>query len=98
MEKRTPHCSLAAVKALVAAGKVRTTHSARAGAAALGFDFPGMMAVILALSPADFYKSMTTHADHKVWQDVYRPSTSAGDVYLKLTVVDDLLIVSFKEL
>jgi motility quorum-sensing regulator/GCU-specific mRNA interferase toxin len=52
----------------------------------------------VALSPADFYKSMTTHADYKVWQDVYRPSTSAGDVYLKLTVVDDLLIVSFKEL
>jgi motility quorum-sensing regulator/GCU-specific mRNA interferase toxin len=98
MEKRTPHCSLAAVKALAEAGKVRTTHSARAGAAALGFDFPGMTAVILALSPADFYKSMTTHADHKVWQDVYRPSTSAGDVYLKLTVVDDLLIMSFKEL
>lgn len=65
MEKRTPHCRLAAVKALAEAGKVRTTHSARAGAAALGFDFPGMMAVILALSPATFYKSMTTHADHK---------------------------------
>ena len=45
-----------------------------------------------------FYKSMTTHADHTVWQDVYRPSTQAGDVYLKLTVIDDVLIVSFKEL
>ncbi|CAD6880758.1 Toxin mRNA interferase YgiU [Methylomonas albis] len=41
---------------------------------------------------------MTTHADHKVWQDVYRPKTLAGDVYLKLTVVDDVLVVSFKEL
>ena len=45
-----------------------------------------------------FYKSMTTHADHTVWQDVYRPNTQAGDVYLKLTVIDDVLIVSFKEL
>lgn len=36
-------------------------------------------------------------ADHKVWQDVYRPSTPAGDVCLKLTVIDDVLIVSFKE-
>ncbi len=52
----------------------------------------------MALTPADFYKSMTTHADYKVWQDVYRPSTQAGDVYLKLTVIDDVLIVSFKEL
>ena len=42
MEKRKPHCSLAAVKALVAAGKVRTTNSARSGAAALGFDYSGM--------------------------------------------------------
>jgi motility quorum-sensing regulator/GCU-specific mRNA interferase toxin len=98
MEKRTPHCSLAAVKALTAAGKVRTTHSARAGAAALGFDFPGMIAAVMNLTMADFYKSMTTHADHTIWQDVYRPDTPAGRVYLKLTVLDDVLIVSFKEL
>ncbi len=26
-----------------------------------------------------------------------RPRTTAGDVYLKLTVIDDVLIVSFKE-
>ncbi|MFO0255055.1 MAG: type II toxin-antitoxin system MqsR family toxin [Betaproteobacteria bacterium] len=55
-------------------------------------------AVVMLLTPDDFYKSMTTHADHTVWQDVYRPNTSVGDVYLKLTVIDDVLIVSFKEL
>lgn len=52
----------------------------------------------MAPTPADFYKTMTTHADHRIWQDVYRPNTSAGDVYLKLTVIDDVVIVSFKEL
>jgi motility quorum-sensing regulator/GCU-specific mRNA interferase toxin len=77
---------------------VRSTVSALAGAAALGFDFDGMVAVVLALTARDFYKSMTTHADHRVWQDVYRPTTRAGEVYLKLTVVDGVLIVSFKEL
>jgi motility quorum-sensing regulator/GCU-specific mRNA interferase toxin len=41
---------------------------------------------------------MTTHADHTLWQDVYRPETAVGYVYLKLMVVDELLIVSFKEL
>ena len=86
------------VKILVEAGKVRTTHTARAGAVALGFSYAEMLAVVLELKPADFYKSMTTYADHRIWQDVYRPKTSAGDVYLKLTVVDDVLIVSFKEL
>lgn len=98
MEKRTPHCNLTVVKGLVAAGKVRTTNAARAGANELGLAFSEMLDVVMALAPADFYKSMTTHADHTVWQDVYRPSTKAGDVYLKLTVIDDVLIVSFKEL
>lgn len=80
------------------AGRVRSTFSALTGAAALGLDFDGMVAVVLALTSKDFYKAMTTHADHRVWQDVYRPTTHAGEVYLKLTVVDDVLIVSFKEL
>jgi motility quorum-sensing regulator/GCU-specific mRNA interferase toxin len=98
MEKRTPHYQLSLVKTLIGEGKVRSTYSAVAGAAALGFDFTGLVSIIAALTARDFYKSMTTHADHKIWQDVYRPSTSAGNVYLKLTVFDDVLIVSFKEL
>ena len=97
MEKGTPHRKLAIIKALLSSGQVRTTQSAREGAVALGFDFDGMLAVVRALTASDFYKSMTTHDDHKIWQDVYRPVTSAGQIYLKLTVIDDLLIVSFKE-
>ena len=98
MEKRTPHCKLAVVKAMVAAGKVRATVSALASGAALGFGFGEIVGVVAALTPRDFCKTMTTHADHRVWQDVYRPKTPAGEVYLKLTVIDDVLIVSFKEL
>ena len=98
MEKRTPHCKLAEVKSLVARGKVRATRSARLGATELGLDISDMLAVVMALTATDFYKSMTTHADHTIWQDVYRPGTQVGDVYLKLTVIDDVLIVSFKEL
>lgn len=98
MEKSVPHCKLAVVKTLVSQGKVRTTFSARQGALELGLDEQGICAVVAALSDQDFYKSMTTHGDHRVWQDVYRPTTPAGDVYLKLTVIDDVLIVSFKEL
>jgi motility quorum-sensing regulator/GCU-specific mRNA interferase toxin len=98
VEKRSPHCSLHRVKELVRAGSVRRTNTARIGAAALGFDFAGMLSIVLALEHSDFYKSMTTYADHTIWQDVYRPKTHAGDVYLKLTVIEDVLIVSFKEL
>ena len=98
MEKGTSHCKLSVVKALIEAGKVRATYSALEGGAVLGFDFQTIVGVVRSLTVADFYKSMTTRADHRMWQDVYRPTTSAGKVYLKLTVVDDLLIVSFKEL
>jgi motility quorum-sensing regulator / GCU-specific mRNA interferase toxin len=100
MEKRTPHCKLSTVKALVADGRVRATASAFVGALGVGIDgLAGLCAVVQSLTAAQFYKSMTTHADHRIWQDVYRAKTSHGvEVYLKLTVVDELLIVSFKEL
>ncbi len=98
MEKRTPHCELSVVRNLIAEGKVRSTGSAIKGAVILGFDFDGMVGVVLALTPLDFYKSMTTYIDDDVWQDVYRPATRSGEIYLKLTVVRDVLVVSFKEL
>jgi motility quorum-sensing regulator/GCU-specific mRNA interferase toxin len=98
MEKGSPHCKLSVIHTLIETGQVRSTQAARMGADALGLDYAGMLAVVRALKPADFYKSMTTYADHTIWQDVYRPSTSVGDVYLKLTVIEGVLIVSFKEL
>lgn len=100
MEKSIPHCKLPVIKALVEAGQVRATATAYNGARELGInDLTGMCDVVLALTSADFYKSMTTHADHRIWQDVYHARTANGDeVYLKLTVIDDVLIVSFKEL
>ncbi len=98
MEKGAPHCKLAVVRRLVSEGKVRMTKTALVGGAALGFDALDIVDVVMKLAPTEFYKSMTTHEDHTVWQDVYRPSTPAGEVYLKLTVVEDVLVVSFKEL
>lgn len=100
MEKSIPHCKLPVIKALVEAGQVRATATAYNGARELGInDLVGMCDVVLALTSADFYKSMTTHADYRIWQDVYHARTVSGDeVYLKLTVIDDVLIVSFKEL
>ena len=99
MEKRTPHCSLSVVKALVEAGNVRATASAYEGARDIGINnLEGMCGVIMTLTPANFYKSMTTHADHRIWQDVYHTKVADNEAYLKLTVVDGVLIVSFKEL
>ena len=98
MEKLTPHYPLAEVKACLQAGKIRATTIAVKGASALGFSIDEMQAVIAGLTMRDFYKSMTTYRNNHIWQDVYHPQTQAGVVYLKLTILDALLIVSFKEL
>ena len=100
MEKNSPHCKLSLVKTLVETGKVKATASAYSGARDMGIDnLAGMCAVVMSLNGSNFFKSMTTHADHRIWQDVYHATTASGDdVYLKLTVIDDVLIVSFKEI
>lgn len=99
MEKRTPHCRLSLIHELVGAGNVRATRSAYEGALELGISsLAEMGAVVMSLEHKDFYKSMTTYADHRIWQDVYRTTTANRQaVYLKLTVLDGVLIVSFKE-
>lgn len=100
MEKRTPHCKLSQVLKLISEEKYRMTGVALAGAAALDLDADGIVEVVRALPQnGTFYKSMTTHLNHRVWQDVYHTFIAGGavQVYLKLTVMDDVLIVSFKE-
>jgi motility quorum-sensing regulator/GCU-specific mRNA interferase toxin len=77
---------------------VAATRVALDCAALLGFSLDDMKAVIKNLDIGDLFKSMTTHADHKIWQDVYHfPSEEVGDIYIKLSIIEDVLIVSFKE-
>lgn len=97
MEKKTPHTRLQLIQALVSEGKVRATNTAMNGADELGLTFDGMCDAIKGLKMNDFFKSMTTYSDHTVWQDVYKPTLACGVVYLKLTVSNGVLIVSFKE-
>lgn len=41
---------------------------------------------------------MTTHADHKTWQDVYHADTPAGKkAYIKITMRDEAPVIQFKE-
>jgi len=91
MEKRTPHYRLAEVQAMVAdPGTQPFTVTALRGGLALGLTEPEMRQVVLALSRRDFYKAMTTRADHHVWQDVYYGMTQDGvAVYIKITGFTD---------
>lgn len=100
MEKNTPHYPLAAMQqAIAAAGSAAFTVAAVRGGAAMGLSRAGMLAVIAGLCRGDFYKSMTTHADHRVWQDVYHARCPNGLLaYIKLTQVAEHIVIQFKEL
>lgn len=66
MEKRTPHYDLLRVQADVARlGVAAFTKTAMDGGRAMGLTTTEMLEVIASLSRRNFYKSMTTYADHK---------------------------------
>lgn len=57
-----------------------------------------MQAVIANMKRAHFYKSMTTHTDHRIWQDVYHaPCPNGKTAYIKLTQVAERIVIQFKE-
>lgn len=87
MEKRTPHYDLATVQAGVARlGAAAFTKTALDGGRAMGLTTAEMLAVVAALTRRDFYKSMTTYADPRVWQDVYHAMTPVRkEAYIKIT-------------
>lgn len=99
MEKRIPHYSLTAMQASIAAvGKDAFTVTAVRGGALMGMTTGDMLAVIANLTRADFYKSMTTINDHRVWQDVYHRRCPNGLIaYIKLTQVAERIVIQFKE-
>jgi motility quorum-sensing regulator/GCU-specific mRNA interferase toxin len=75
------------------------TVTAARTAAALGFDRAAIVTTIATMERKQFYKSMTSYADHRVWQDVYHVPSEAGTLYVKFTadVVTEFLLLSFNE-
>lgn len=72
MEKRKPSHDLDAIKTTFgSADTLAITISALRDAIGLGFDRTGVVEVIGTMTRKMFVKSMTTFADHRVWQDVY---------------------------
>ena len=64
----------------------------------MGLTSREMLAVIASLTRRDFYKSMTSYADHRVWQDVYHAATPVRkEAYIKITLRDAALVIQFKE-
>ena len=100
MEKKRPTYDLDAIKA--ALGSPRTlaiTTTALRTAMALGYDRAGIVQAVTGLDRSMFYKSMTTFADHRVWQDVYHVPARGLTLYVKFQadVVTEFTVMSFKE-
>jgi motility quorum-sensing regulator/GCU-specific mRNA interferase toxin len=99
VEKRSPHYDLARVQADVARlGAAAFTKTALDGGRSMGLTTAEMLAVIASLSRREFYKSMTTFSDHRLWQDVYHAATPVRRyAYIKITLRDAAPVIQFKE-
>lgn len=100
MEKKKPHYSLSEIQRIVTVRKANAfTATALMGAAELGLSPDEAVSVVLALRQTDLYKSMTTHADHQIWQDVYHAKLKfRSTAYIKVTLRENgIVVIQFKE-
>lgn len=99
VEKRTPHYDLARVQAdVVRLGAAAFTKTALDGGRTMGLTTAEMLTVIASLTRRQFFKSMTTYVDHRIWQDVYYAATPVRkDAYIKITWRDATPVIQFKE-
>ena len=99
MEKKTPTYDLEGFRQeFRSVQALRMTRTARNCAFELGLTLEDVVQVVQGMERAQFYKSMTAFANHRVWQDVYHVPWLDLMLYVKLTV-DELgrLILSLKE-
>ena len=74
------------------------TRTAQNTAFALGILLADVVKIIQAMSREQFYKSMTSLADHRIWQDVYQVPFESLILYVKFTTdAQGYLVISFKE-
>lgn len=99
MEKSTPHYALRDIKAAVLErGLSAFTRTAINNVHLMGLDSASAVAVVLGLQRGMLFKSMTTHADHRVWQDVYHAPCPNGKIaYIKVTLQAGSTVIQFKE-
>lgn len=100
MEKRRPTYDLDAIKqAIGSVDRLAITTSALRDASSLGFDRGAIVETIHSVERRMFVKSMTTFADHRLWQDVYHVPMRDLLLYVKFQadVLTEFTVVSFKE-
>ena len=99
-DKRRPTYNLEAFKATFSKeDRLYLTGVALRTATDIGFSRREIVATIQTMKTTHFYKSMTSMADRRVWQDVYHVPSSVGVLYVKFTAdaITEFLLLSFKE-
>lgn len=102
MEKRKPHYDLKTLKKFFNNEATRIiTQVARQGAVTLGYmDEEAIAEVIEKLCSQHFYKSMTTHKNNQIWQDVYKYKDDEKKIYIKLQLSineKQTILIQFKK-
>lgn len=95
MEKFNPSYSLEEFKQ----SDFRITKTAQRNAEDLGFEVKDIREVVSTMELKHFYKSMTSYADHRIWQDVYHVPYGNMILYVKFTqnFISEFTLLSFKE-
>jgi motility quorum-sensing regulator/GCU-specific mRNA interferase toxin len=100
VEKLRPSYDLEAIKRAIGSPEtLSATGAALRDAYELGFTRRDMASVNQTVWRPMFYKSMTTFADPRLWQDVYHVPSGSHILYVKFQadVVTQFSLVSFKE-
>ena len=95
MEKFNPSYSLSEFKN----SDFEITKTAMRTALELEFDEVDIRRIVSTMELKHFYKSMTSYANHKIWQDVYHVPCGNMILYVKFTqnVISEFTLLSFKE-
>ena len=95
MEKFTPTYNLEEFKN----SDFDITKTAQQNAYDLGIRDPEIYKIVKTMEREHFYKSMTSYANHKIWQDVYHVPYRDMILYIKFTknLISEFILLSFKE-
>ena len=99
-EKKSPTYDLASIQVVFSTvAGLNVTGSALDSASVLGLTRADMVKIIQSIQRSHLHKSMTSHKDHRVWQDVYFVPYQEISLYIKFTLneVGNFLLISFKE-
>jgi motility quorum-sensing regulator/GCU-specific mRNA interferase toxin len=99
VEKRRPHYDLGTIQATFCEVQaLRITATGMQSARALSMTRADIIDCIQAMARTQFFKSMTSLADARIWQDVYHVPYRDVVLYVKFTTdAEGYLIISFKE-